>query len=130
SEGESLGEAMTGPLISRRLVFHIGGYDPFMPPEVSHRRFARELKRFESTWSAKATVSLPAIAAHQATWNIATSGPNWRLETRYCLVRWDDIIEGFACRPLWARIVLGQLAGIDFAVSGALWGYLRTNWRY
>jgi hypothetical protein len=121
---------MTSPLISKRLVFHIGGYDPYMPPAVSHRRFARELKRFERTWSARATVSSPAIAVDKATWNITTTGPNWRVETRYCLVRWDDIIESFARQPLWLRIVLGQLAGIDFAMSGALWGYLRTNWRY
>jgi len=118
------------PLITKRLVFHIGGYDPFMPPEGSHRRFARELKRFEKTWSAKATVSTPAIAADKVTWNITTTGPNWRVETRFCLVRWDDIIGSFARRPSWVRIVLGQLAWIDFATSGALWGYLRTNWRY
>jgi hypothetical protein len=121
---------MTSPLISKRLVFHIGGYDPYMPPEVSHRRFARELQRFERTWSAKATLSSPAIAADKVTWDITTTGPNWRVETRYCLVRWDDIIGSFARRPSWVRIVLGQLAGVDFATSGALWGYLRTNWRY
>jgi hypothetical protein len=117
-------------LISKRLVFHIGGYDPYMPPEGSYRRFARELKRFEKTWSAKATVSSPAIAADEVTWDITTTGPNWRVETRYCLVRWDDIIGSFARRPWWVRVVLGQLAGIDFVTSGALWGYLRTNWRY
>src|ERR1700682_431402 len=101
-----------------------------MPPEGSHRRFARELKRFEKTWSAKATVSTPAIAADKVTWNITTTGPNWRVETRFCLVRVDDIIGSCALRPSWVRIVLGQLAWIDFATSGALWGYLRTNWRY
>jgi hypothetical protein len=122
--------AMTSPLISKRLAFHIGGYDPYMPPEVSYRRFARELQRFEGTWSAKATLSSPAIAADEVTWDITTIGPNWRVETRYCLVRWDDIIGSFARRPWWVRIVLGQLAGADFATSGALWGYFRTNWRY
>jgi hypothetical protein len=121
---------MTSPLISKRLTFHIGGYDPYMPPEVSYRRFARELQRFEGTWSAKATLSSPAIAADKVTWDITTKGPNWRVETRYCLVRWDDIIGSFARRPWWVRIVLGQLAGADFATSGALWGYFRTNWRY
>lgn len=126
----TLGVAMTSPLISKRLVFHIGGYDPYMPPEVSHRRFGRELKRFEKTWSAKATVSAPDIADDQVTWDITTIGPDWRVETRYCLVRWDDVIEDFARRPLWLRIVRGQLAGIDFLASGALWRYFRTNWRY
>ncbi|MEH2513266.1 hypothetical protein V1291_004620 [Nitrobacteraceae bacterium AZCC 1564] len=118
------------PLILRRLVVHIGGYDPHMLPEKSHRRFVRELKRFEKTWSAQATVSACSVTADEATWHIATSGPNWSVETRYCLLRWDDIIRSVARQPWWKRAPLSQMAFIDFAAAGALWGYLRTNWRY
>lgn len=118
------------PLIRRRLVFHIGGYDPHMLPERSYRRFLRELKRFEKTWSAASAVSPLSVAADEATWQITTTGPNWRVETRYCLVRWDDIIRAVARQPWWQRIPLSQLAFLDFAAAGALWGYVRTNWRY
>lgn len=122
--------AMMRPPVSKRLVFHIGGYDPYMPPEVAYARFARELKRFEKTWSAKASVSPLTIAADQATWDITTTGANWRVATSYWLVRWDDIIESLARQPWWLRIIRGQLAWIDFAIAGALWSYLRINWRY
>ncbi len=118
------------PLIRTRLVFHLGGYDPHMLPEKSYRRFIRELKRFEKTWCAAAAVSPLSVAADEATWQITTTGPNWRVETRYCLVRWDDIIKAVARRPWWQRFPLSQVAFLDFTAAGALWGYIRTNWRY
>ncbi|MDQ8729919.1 hypothetical protein [Bradyrhizobium sp. LHD-71] len=121
---------MTGPLISKRLVFHFGGYHPDMPPEISHRRFARELSRFEKTWSAKASVSPAIIDADKAIWDVTTTGPNWRVDSRHCLARWDDLVETFARQPQWRRIPLGQLAFLDFAMTGTLWRYFRANWRY
>jgi hypothetical protein len=121
---------MTTPTVLKRLVFHVGGYDPNMPPEISYRRFVREFRRFQSTWSAQAFVAAPSISDDTATWDIITTGPNWRVETRYVLVRWDDVITSIAGQPLWRRIALGQLAFADFTAAGALWGYLRTNWRY
>jgi hypothetical protein len=33
-------------------------------------------------------------------------------------------------RPMWQRIPLGLLSFVEFIAAGALWGYLRTNWRY
>ncbi|MBX9822769.1 hypothetical protein [Afipia birgiae] len=118
------------PAIRKKLVFHIGGYDPSMVPEAAYRRFVRELRRFENTWKAEASVSPPTVEADQATWDITTTGPNWRVETRYCLVRWDDVIGTVARQPWWRRIVFSQLGWIDFAVGGALVGYMRTSWRY
>ncbi len=119
---------MNDPLVSKRLVFHFAGYDP-KPPEAVHRRFVRELRRFEATWSTRCSVSPPEIDAVQATWSVVTSGRNWRVETEIRLVRWDDLIEA-GRPPSWARLPLGLLAFVDFAARGALLGYLRTNWRY
>ncbi len=121
---------MMSSIIAKRLVFHIGGYDASMPPEAVHRRFVRELRRFEGTWSAKASVSEPKLSDDQVAWRVIATGPNWRVETDYRFVRWDDIINADAARPMWRRVALGILAFFDFVVAGALWGYLRTNWRY
>lgn len=118
------------PAIRKRLVFHIGGYDPSMVPETAYRRFGRELRRFEKTWNAEASVSPLAVEANQATWDITATGPNWRVETRCCLVRWDDVIGTVAHQPWWRRILFSQLAWFDFTLGGALYGYIRTNWRY
>ncbi|WP_414474091.1 hypothetical protein [Microvirga sp. M2] len=114
---------------TKRLVYHLGGYDPVAPQEA-YRRFVRELRRFERTWSVAAFVSEPNIEPDIASWRVVASGPNWRVETEYRLVRWDDVIAAAALRPMWRRIPLALLAFLDFVQAGALWGYLRSNWRY
>lgn len=120
---------MTEQIVTKRLVFHVGGYDA-MPPRAVHQRFARELRRFEGTWSVTASVSPASIEASEASWRVTASGPNWCVETDFHLVRWDDFIAAEDRRPIWRQVPLGCLAFLDFVAGGALWGYLRTNWRY
>ena len=112
-----------------RLVFHLGGYEP-VAPEGMYRRFARELRRYEGTWSVSASISAEVIGADQAEWQVSTRGPNWRVDTEYRLVRWDDVIAAGTRRPMWLRIWLGFIAFCDFVANGVLWSYFRTNWRY
>jgi hypothetical protein len=116
-------------IVARRLVFHLSGYEP-LTPEVAHQRFARELRRFERTWSATASISGAEIDADQARWRVATRGPNWHVDTEYRLVRWDDVIAAARRRSTWRRIWFGFAALCDFIASGAFWKYCRTNWRY
>ena len=113
----------------KRLVFFLGGYDP-VTPEASHRRFVRELRRFASTWSARAAASEQELRTDKAEWRVVASGPNWRLTTEFRLVRWDDVIAAAGRRPIWLRLPLGLVAFCDFVTAGAFWAYLRTNWRY
>jgi len=120
---------MTATLIAKRLVFHVGGYD-FMPPDVMHRRFARELRRFETTWSARASAGEPRVDPDTAAWSVASKGPNWRTETDYRLLRWDDLIAAADREPMWRRLPRGLLAFVDFVASGAFVRYLGSNWRY
>jgi hypothetical protein len=121
---------MARTTVAKRLVFHIGGYDPITPPAGAQRRFVREMGRFQLTWSVKAFIDRLQSSADQTKWNVTTTGPNWQVETEYHLVRWDDVIETFKRRTIWSRIPLGILAFLDFVVAGALGGYLRTNWHY
>lgn len=118
----------TDDLIRKRAVFHVPGYDP-APPASVWRRFVRELRHFQNTWSAQASVSDATHGADMETWQIVTSGPNWHVETDFRLVRWDDIIEASSRQPIWRRIPRGLVAFADFAVN-ALGKYLRANWRY
>src|SRR6266403_1567625 len=117
-------------VVAKRLVFHLGGYDPITPYIVAQRRFVRELARFERTWSAKASMGALDESGDQAKWSVITKGPNWQVESDYRLVRWDDVIEDFSGQTIWRRVPLGIVAFLDFIWSGALWGYLRTNWHY
>jgi hypothetical protein len=116
--------------VTKRLVFHIGGYDPITPPDSAYRRFLRELKRFERTWSVKASVESPDISPDEMKWTVTTTGPDWRVASHYHLIRWDDVIQEQGREPLWRRLVIGVVAFLDFAFSGALWGYVRANWHY
>jgi hypothetical protein len=117
------------PVIGSRLVFHFGGYDPVSPTKM-YSRFVRELTRFRQTWSVASSASALLVAADRAKWTIVSNGPNWRVETDHQLFRWDDIMAGYAHRPVWWRLPMGLLAFADFVAGGVLWGYARTNWRY
>jgi pimeloyl-ACP methyl ester carboxylesterase len=127
--GLQSGEGMAEPSITKRLVYHVGGFDPTEPRAV-HQRFARELNRFRTTWSVAADISEPVINEDTASWHVASSGPNWRVETEYRLLRWDDVIKTVERQLMWRRVPTALLAFADFVASGALWGYFRFNWRY
>src|SRR5258707_3504520 len=88
--------AEASTIVAKRLVFHLGGYDPITPYVVAQRRFVRELARFERTWSTKASMGALEENADQAKWSVITKGPNWQVESDYRLVAWDDVIEDFS----------------------------------
>jgi hypothetical protein len=121
---------MAGTTVAKRLVFHIGGYDPFTPPAGAQRRFVREIARFQLTWSVKAFIDGLHDSADQTKWNVTTAGPNWQVETDYRFVRWDDVFETFKRRTIGSRVLFGFIAFLDFIRSGAFRGYVRTNWHY
>ncbi|KFC75061.1 hypothetical protein FG93_00821 [Bosea sp. LC85] len=120
---------MADSSVFRRRVYHLGGYD-HAQPEVVHGRFVREARRFERVWAASAVSSEATNSDDVSTWQVCTTGPNWRVETEYCAIRWDDVVEATNRRPMWWRIPQGLLAFVDFTLAGALWGYLRASWRY
>jgi hypothetical protein len=121
---------MARAAVAKRLVFHVGGFDPITPHDDARRRILRELRRFQVTWSVKATIDSLRDGVDDKGWRVTTTGPNWQVETDYHPVSWDDIIGQFTRRTIWSRIPLGIVAFVDFIVAGALSGYLRTSWYY
>ena len=121
---------MRKTIVAKRLVFHLGGYDPITSHASAQRRFVRELGRFEAAWSVKTSVDSLQEGIDQTKWRVTTRGPNWRVETDYHLVRWDDVIENFGRQTFWRRIQLGVITFVEFIAAGAFRGYLRTNWYY
>jgi hypothetical protein len=113
----------------QRRVIHIGGYDP-MGPEASHRRFARESRRFVSTWGVDCEVGEPRITAGDVRWNVTTRAPGWASDIEHIMLRWDDVIETDRSRNWITRLPLGLWSFADFTGHGALWRYLRFGWRY
>jgi hypothetical protein len=116
--------------VTKRLVFQLNGYDPVTSHAGARNRFVRELKRFEPAWSVKASTGPMHEDTDGTEWSVITDGPNWHVETDFHLVRWDDLIVKFSSRTIWYRVTVGVIAFLDFAVAGALWGYLRSSWRY
>jgi hypothetical protein len=119
---------MTEHAFTRRIV-HLGGYDPMAPP-VYHRRFLREMARFNSTWTVRTAATPLDEQEGQARWQVSAEGPGWSGTTQHIILRWDDVIETDRARGWGARLGLGLLSGLDFTAHGALWGYLRHAWRY
>lgn len=121
---------MGEPIVARRLVFHLGGYDPITSHASAQRRFVRELGRFETTWSVKTSIDSLQEGIDQTKSRVVTRGPNWHVETDYRVIRWDDVIENFCRQTFWRRIQLGVITFVEFIAAGAFRGYLRTSWYY
>jgi hypothetical protein len=118
-------------MIRRRYVYHVAGYDP-IGAEWQHRRFRRELATFARTWSVAATVSdlersPDGLNVH---WTVVTHASNWRVETAYKPLLWDDLILANLARPMATRFARSVAALFDFVRSGAVSRYFQANWKY
>ncbi|MGL4286185.1 MAG: hypothetical protein ACRCVA_07575, partial [Phreatobacter sp.] len=82
---------MSEPIRTRR-VYLLTGYEP-LEPAAHYHRFDREIRRFEKTWSLRATVGPMNVHADRpvASWPVTLEGPDWRTETDVRLLRWDDV---------------------------------------
>ncbi|HVT55728.1 MAG TPA: hypothetical protein VHD34_06735, partial [Xanthobacteraceae bacterium] len=122
---------MQTDVVRRRGFLCIGGYEP-IDAAWWHRRFGRELKRFEATWNAQASMSPPAISEDGALagWKIDAKSANWRVETDYRLLRWDDFVIADFARSDVKRVPRGLAAFGDFIFSGSAFNYFRTSVRY
>jgi hypothetical protein len=122
---------MEGEVVKKRCFLCVGGYEP-IAPSLWHQRFVRELNRFKKTWNVDAEASKPVVsdADGLASWRIETRGPNWRTETDFVLLRWDDFVSTDFARSNLERVPLGILALGAFIASGATFRYLRSSVRY
>lgn len=117
-------------MISRRHVFHLGGYDP-VAPETLFARFRRSLSSFQKNWNVTTTASdLTTKSDVSATWHAEASGANWKTQTTFEILRWDDLILQDFQRDDLSRLGHAALTLLDFIVTGTLVRYLRSSWRY
>ncbi|ALK10272.1 hypothetical protein [Blastochloris viridis] len=116
--------------IAKRLVFLLTGYEP-LPPDQQHRRFVREIARFETTWGVKAKVSAgQGLDGPLPSWKVETTAPNWQVATEVRTFDWHDLVKEDTRRGTTARITGGVLALLDFLLTGTLFRYMRYNFRY
>lgn len=118
-------------IVKKRAFLCIGGYEP-IDTEWWHQRFVRELKRYEATWNVAASVSPPEITGEGklAHWGVDAKSANWRVETDYRLLRWDDFVIADFARSEIERAPKGIAALLGFIFSGTAFKYFRTSARY
>ena len=117
--------------VHRRLVIHVQGYDPRGLAEY-FERFRREYRRtcelYELTGEVGGAVEAPE--GNSASWDVTTHGDGWQVETRYRLLRFDDIVRNDFTRAVWWKIVqIYRTTGISL-LNGAFGRILRANWRF
>jgi hypothetical protein len=122
---------MPKALVRKRCFVQMTGYEP-VGPEHQHRRFIREMARFQKAWNVQSTVSPPKLTADGAvaSWAIECFGPNWRVVTDFHWFRWDDFVVADGKRSDWLRFALGIAALMEFILTGTVVRYFVLAWRY
>src|ERR1700733_1134766 len=122
---------MPQELVRKRCFVQMIGYEP-VGVEHQHRRFVREMGRFQKTWNVRGKVSAASLSADGvvANWTVETCGPNWRVSTDYYYFRWDDFVSADMQESDWWRFPLGIAALAEFILTGTAVRYFVTAWRY
>jgi pimeloyl-ACP methyl ester carboxylesterase len=122
---------MPNALVRKRCFVQMTGYEP-VGPEHQHRRFIREMARFQKAWNLQGKVSSPTLSADGAVanWTVDTWGPNWRVTTDFHWFRWDDFVAADMAMSDWWRFPLGIAALMEFVLTGTVVRYFIVAWRY
>lgn len=122
---------MPEALVRKRCFVQMIGYEP-VGADHQHRRFVREMARFQKAWNVQGKVSPPNLSADGAVanWTIETWGPNWRVITDFHYFRWDDFVAADMAISDWWRFTLGIAALFEFILTGTVIRYFITAWRY
>jgi pimeloyl-ACP methyl ester carboxylesterase len=117
-------------MIRRRGVYHITGYDPI--GVAWHKLFKRELATFVQTWNVNSAITnyTPRTQDSNPRWTITSAASNWRVETVYETLLWDDIVLVDFARPTSERLRKSFHAFFDIIWSGAMRRYFKANWQY
>jgi hypothetical protein len=122
---------MRPALLRKRCFVQMIGYEPVSVAH-QHRRFIREMARFQKTWNVQSKVSPARLSADGAVanWTVDTWGPNWSVATDYYYFRWDDFVSADMRESDWWRFPLGIAALVEFILTGTVLRYFVTAWRY
>jgi hypothetical protein len=124
-------EEVPKALVRKRCFVQMTGYEP-VGPERQHRRFIREMARFQNAWNVQGKASPPKLDADgaMASWTVECFGPNWRVVTDFHWFRWDDFVATDSERSDWLRFPLGIAALMEFILTGTVTRYFVLAWRY
>ena len=121
---------MATPLIRRRHVLYVEGYDP-QGAEGYHRLFADSFQRFLKNWPLQAKAGELVIDSDDfAHWTIEAAGPNWRVETRYEFLRQEQMIRANMAEPMWRQVPRALHWTVNYLLTGTLCRVYRASHQY
>jgi len=117
--------------VTKRQVFHIGGFDPVDPGRLDHR-LTSGLAKLAALWGIAAKAGDPEISTdgRVMSWRVEAGGPNWTTVTDFTLLRWDDLIAAYVGKSRWRKILEGYAAILHFTMNGTVLRYFAANGRY
>ncbi len=117
-------------MIRKRHVFYVGGYDP-QGAQGYYRIFRRECRKFEQNWQIKVGLGELQIDSDDiAYWSIESTGPNWRVTTRYELLRLEALLSDNLTQPILRQVARALYWIIDDLVTGTFLRIFRASWRF
>jgi hypothetical protein len=118
------------PVVQRRQVFYVEGYDP-RGAEGYYDLFARSWKRCRGVWNFEGRLGeLELDSKLIAHWDIAAAGPNWRVATRYEFLRLEGIIGANMAEPMWRQVPRALAWAADDLITGTTGRIFRAAWRF
>ncbi|MCK0195983.1 alpha/beta fold hydrolase [Ancylobacter sp. 6x-1] len=119
------------PKARRRLVLFLPGHDA-TDLDYHHGRFAYQAGLCARLWSFAVETSerLDRPGDLSGRWRVWAQGPNWRQETDYEVMHWDDIVHALDARSDVVRLWYGFRALWNFLITGTAWRYMRACIRY
>jgi len=120
-----------GGTVKKRLVFYCHGYDP--EADTRYRRlfvtaFSQLSRRFgveRTIGSQSQDPEIPAVS-----WTVSAGTRGWRTETRYQVLRWDDLVKRDFSRTWLSRIPLLAAAMAEALRGGVMQRLFRVNWQF
>ena len=115
------------PLIRRRHIIYVEGYDP-QGAEGYYRLFSRSWTRFLKIWPLKAKLGMLELDSPDfAHWDVDAAGPNWQVSTRYDFLRQEQMIRANMAEPLSRQMPRALAWAFDYLASGAIFRVLRAS---
>ena len=106
------------------------GYDPDGPGKY-FALFRRVIAGANGLWRTKTELGeLVVESGDVASWTAATDGPNWRVFTRYHLIRYDEGVKALLADPVIRQIARAMGWIVGDMVSGTSWRIFRACWRF
>ena len=117
-------------MIRRRHILFVEGYDP-QGADGYYGMFRSAMRRFLKSWPVKSEIGPLAVESEAfAHWTVETTGPNWRVTTRYEFLRQEQIIKANIAESMVTQLPRALWWIVDDLWTGTALRVVRACWRF